>query len=113
MRFPIEFGRDDAGGHGRKGYLLGHANRVHLGVGKFDLDCVYIIDQLVAVHEVDANDVVVQLGDHIHRVSKFLSFDPEVHFIDPYGVHHISGCGDAALGIQDFPWSLGSECCIK
>jgi hypothetical protein len=109
----VEFGRDDAGGQGQNGYLFGCANRVHFGVGKFDLPRVHVVDQLVAVHEVDANDVVVQLGDHVHRVSKFPSFDPEVHFIDPYGVHCVSGCGDAALGIQDFPWSLGSECCVK
>ena len=95
----MKFGCDDAGGHSRNDYLFGCANRVHLGIGEFDLPHVYVLDQLVAVHEVNANDVVVQLGDDIHRVSKFLSFDPEVHFVGPFGVHCVSGCGDATLGI--------------
>ena len=80
--------------------MFGRANCVHFGIGEFDLSCVHVLDQLVAVHEVDADDVVAQFGDYVHRMGKFLSFDPEVHFIDPYGVHCVSGCGDAALGIQ-------------
>ncbi len=78
--------------------MFGRANRVHFGVGKFDLPSVHVVDQLVAMHEVDA-DVVTQLGDHVHHMSKFLSHDPEVHFIDPNGVHCVPGGGDAALGI--------------
>jgi hypothetical protein len=92
--------------------LFGHANCVHLGVGEFNLSRVYVIDQLVTVHDVNANDVVVQLGDDIHWVSEFPSFDPEVHFIDPYGVNCVSRCGNAAVGIQYFPWFLGSKCCV-
>ncbi len=79
--------------------MLGDTDRVHFGVGKFDLSCVHVIDQLVAVHKVDADDVVVQFGDYIHRMGKFLSFHPEVHFVDPYGVHCIPRCGNAALSI--------------
>ena len=56
---PVEFGRDDAGGPGRYGHLFGGANRIHFGIGKLDLPRFHVVDQLVAVHEVDANDVVV------------------------------------------------------
>ncbi len=76
-----------------------HVNCVHLGIGEFDLSRVYVLDELFVVHEVDADNVVVQLGDDIHWVSEFPSFDPEVHFIDTYGFHCVSRCGDAALGI--------------
>jgi hypothetical protein len=38
--------------------LFGRADRVHFGVSKFDLSRVYILDQLVAVHEVNDDDVV-------------------------------------------------------
>jgi hypothetical protein len=107
--FPVEFGRDNAGGHGRDSNLLGGANRVHFIVGELDLPRVHVVDQFVAVHEVDANDVVVQFVYDIHWVREFLSFDPEAHFIDPYGIHGISGCGDAALRVGDFLGFLVSE----
>ncbi len=72
----VEF-RDDAGGHGRNGDLFGGANGIHLFVGEFDLPRVDLVDQFVAVHEVDADNVVVQLVDNIHWVSELLSFDIE------------------------------------
>ncbi len=56
---PIELRGDDAGGHGRNGDLFGSANCVHFFVGELDLPCVDVVDQFVAVHEVDANNVVV------------------------------------------------------
>ncbi len=59
MGVPIELRGDDTGCRGRNGYLLGSANCVHFLVGKFDLPCVDVIDQFVAVHEVDADNVVV------------------------------------------------------
>ncbi len=55
------------------------------------------------MHDVDSNNVVVELGDHIHRVRKFLSFYLEVHFIDPDGVHCIPGSGDTALHVGYLP----------
>jgi len=51
-------------------------NRVHLGVRKFHLSGIHVVDQLVAVHEVNADNVVVQFGDNVHQVRKFSSFDP-------------------------------------
>jgi hypothetical protein len=80
---PVELRGDDAGGHGRNGDLLGSASCVHFFVGEFDLPCVDIVDQFVAVHEVDANNVVVQLVDDVHRVCEFLPLDVQVHFVDP------------------------------
>jgi hypothetical protein len=111
--FPIEFCRDDAGGHGQNCNLLGGANRVHFVIGELDLPRVHIVDQLVAVHEVDADNVVVQLVYDIHWVSEFLSLDPEVHLIDPYGVHCVSGWGDAALSVHDFPQFLVPKSGVK
>jgi len=90
VHFLVEFCHNNAGGHSWNGNLFGCADSVHLGVGKFDLPCVFIVDKLVPVHEVNADDVVIQLVDHIHWVSEFSSFDPEVHLIDPYGVLCIS-----------------------
>ncbi len=80
---PVEFGRDDAGGHCRNDDLFGGANGIHFFVGKLDFPRVYIVDQFVAVHEVNANIVVVQHVDDIHRVSELLPFDIEIYFIDP------------------------------
>ena len=51
------------------------------------------------MHEVDANDIVVELVDDVHWMGEFLSFDVQVHFIDPERVHCVSGSGDAALCI--------------
>ncbi len=84
---PVELCGDYAGGHGRNGDLLGRTYGIHFLVGKFDLPCVEIIDQFVAVHEVDANDIVVEFVDDIHWVSELLSFDVQVYFIDPERVH--------------------------
>jgi hypothetical protein len=81
--FPVEFGCYDARCHSRNGYLLGGADCVHFGIGEFDLPRVHVLDQFVMVHEVDADDVVVQFIYDIYRMSEFLSFDPEVHLIDP------------------------------
>ena len=69
------------------------------GIGGLDLSRVHVIDQLVAVHEVDANDVVVEFVDDIHRVGELLSLDVQVHFIDPERIHCVSGSGDAALRV--------------
>jgi len=43
--------------------------------GEFDLPCVDVVDQFVAVHEVDANNVVVELVDDVHRVGELLPLD--------------------------------------
>ncbi len=59
VQFPVEFGRYDAGSHGRNGDLLGGTNHVHFGIGELDLSRVHIVDELVAVHEVDADNVVI------------------------------------------------------
>jgi hypothetical protein len=64
---PVEFGHDDAGGHCRNDDLFGGANGIHFFIGELDLPHVYVVDQFVAVHEVDANNVVVQLIDDFHR----------------------------------------------
>jgi len=113
MCLPIELGGDHALGHCQNCHLLRCANCVHLGIGKFDLPGFCMVDQFVAVHKIDADDIVVQFGDHIHWVGELSSFDPEVHFVNPYGVHCISGCGDAALSVGDLPWFLCSKCSIK
>ncbi len=110
---PIEFCGDDAGGHGRNGDLFGSANGIHFLIGEFDLLRVDVVDQFVAVHEVDADNVVVQFVDHIHWVREFLAFDIEVHLIDSNGIHCVSGSGDAALRIGDFPGLLVSKCSVK
>ncbi len=90
-------------------YFLGGTNHVHFVISELDLPR----DQIVAVHEVDADNVVVQLVYDIHWVSEFLSLDPEVHLIDPYGVHCISGWGDATLSVRDFPQFLVPKSGVK
>ncbi len=72
VHVPIEFCRYYAGGHGRDGDLLGGTNGIHFFVGELDLPRVDGVDQLVTVHEVDANNVVVQLVDDVYRISKTL-----------------------------------------
>ncbi len=52
-----------------------HKMFIHFFVGEFDLPCVDVVDQFVAVHEVDADDIVVELVDDVHRMGEFLSFD--------------------------------------
>ena len=59
MCFPLEFCCNNDQCQSRNGYLLGGADCVHFGVGKFDLPRVHVIDQLVAVHEVHVDDVVI------------------------------------------------------
>jgi hypothetical protein len=113
VRIPVEFCSDDAGGHCWNGDLFGGTNGIHLLVGELDLPGVHIVDQFVAVHEVDANNVVVQLVDDVHRVSELLPFDIEVYLIDPNGIHCFSGSGDAALRVGDFLWFLVSKCGIE
>jgi hypothetical protein len=80
---PVELRGDDAGGHSRNGDLFGRSDCIHFLVGKFDLPYVDVVDQFVAVHEVDANDIVVQLVDDVHWMCEFLSLDIQVYFIDP------------------------------
>ncbi len=113
VRVPVELCRDDAGGHCRNGDLFGGANGIHLFVGKFDLPCVDVVDQFVLVHKVDANDVVVQLFDDIHQVCELLPFNIEIYFIDPNGIHCVSGSGDAALRVGNFPQFLISKCGVE
>jgi hypothetical protein len=79
--------------------LLGRADSIHFLVGEFDLPCVDGVDQFVAVHEVDADDIVIELVDDVHWVGEFLSFDVQVYFIDPERVHRVPGSGDAALRV--------------
>ena len=113
VRVPVEFSRDDAGGHCRNGDLFGGANGIHLFVGELDLPHVYVVDQFVAVHEVDANNVVVQLVDDVHWMCKFLPLDIEVHLVDSKGVHCVSGSGDAALRVGNFLGFLISKCGVE
>ncbi len=72
VRVPFEFSRDDAGGHCQDGDLFGGANGIHFFVGELDLPHVYVVDQLVGVHEVDTNFVVVQLVDDVQRSTSAL-----------------------------------------
>jgi len=72
VRFSIKFCGDDAGCHGRNGNLFDRADRVHFFVGKFDFPRVHVVDQFVEVHEVDADNVVV---DDVHRVGELLPFN--------------------------------------
>jgi hypothetical protein len=44
MHFSVEFGGDNAGGYGQNGHLFCGANRVHLGVCKFHLSGIDIVD---------------------------------------------------------------------
>ena len=83
MCFPVEFLGNDAGCHGRKGDLLDRADSIHFLVGEFDLPCVDVVDQFVAVHEVDADDIVVEFVDDVHLMGELLSLDVQVYFIDP------------------------------
>ncbi len=96
---PIELRGNNAGGHGRNGNLLGCTYGIHFLVGEFDLPCVDVVDQFVAVHEVDADDIVVKFVDDVHWVSELLSLDVQVYFIDPERVHCVPGSGDAALRV--------------
>ncbi len=80
---PVELRGNDAGGHSRNGDLLGCTDGIHFLIGEFDLPGVDVVDQFVAVHEVDANDVVVEFIDDVHRVCELLSLDVQVYFIDP------------------------------
>jgi hypothetical protein len=113
MNVPVELRCDDAGGHSRNGDLFSSANCVHLLVGEFDLSCVDVVDQFVAVHEVDANNVVVQLLDDVHWMCKFLPLDIKVHLVNSKGVHCISRSGDAALRVGDFLGLLVSKGSIE
>ncbi len=96
---PVELRGNDAGGHGRDGNLLGRTYGIHSFIGKFDLPCVDVVDQFVAVHEVDADDIVVKFVDDVHWVSELLSSDVQVYFIDPERVHCVPGSGNTALRV--------------
>ncbi len=109
----VELRRDDAGGHGRNSDLFGCANGIHFLVGEFDLPRVDFVDQFVAMHKVDANNVVVQLVDNVHRVSELLPFDVEVYLIDSNGIHCVSRSGDAALHVGDFLGLLIPKCGVE
>jgi len=113
MCIPVELRGDDAGGHGRNCDLCSSANCVHFFFGEFDLPCVDVVDQFVAVHEVDANNVVIQLVDDVHWMCKFLPLDIEVHLVDSKGVHCVSGSGDAALRVGNFLGFLISKCGVE
>jgi len=71
----VELRGDDAGSHGRNCDLLGRANSIHFLVGELDLPCVHVVDQFVAVHEVDADDIIVELVDDVYRVGELLPLD--------------------------------------
>ena len=75
VRLPVEFRVDNAGSHRWNGDLLDRTDRVHLFIGEFYLPRVYIVDQFVAVHEVDADNVVVEFIDDVHRVGEPLPLD--------------------------------------
>ena len=65
------------------------------------------------MHEIDANNVVVQFVDDVHWVCELLAFYVEINFVDPDGVHCISRSGDAALSIGNFSEFLFSKCRVK
>ncbi len=111
--FPIELRGDDAGCHGRNGNLFDRADSIHFFVGEFDLPGVHIVDQFVAVHEVDADDIVVELVDDVHWMGELLSFDVQVHFIDPERVHCVSRSGNAALCVGDLLGFLVPESSVE
>jgi len=90
--FAIEFGCDNARGHCWYCDLLGGTNSVHVGVSQFHLSGINVEDQIVPVHVVNSNDVIIELSDNIDRMREFSSFDPEVHLVDPNVVHSIRGC---------------------
>ncbi len=113
LHLSVEFCGDKAGSHGRNGHLFRCANCVQLCIRKFHLSGVGIVDQLVAVHKINADDIVVQFGDHVHWVCEFSSFDPQIDFVDPDGVHCIPRGGDTDLSIGDFLWFLVSKCSVK
>jgi hypothetical protein len=113
VHFSVKFRGDHAGGHSQNGHLLCGANCVHPGVCKFHLSAIHIVDQLVVVHKVNANDIFVQFSDHIYRACKLSSFNPQVHLVNPDGVHCIPGGGDAALSIRYFIQFLHSKCGVK
>jgi hypothetical protein len=98
----MEFSCDDARGHGRNHDLFSGGNCIHLCISKFDLPCINIVDQLVAVHKSEANDVVVQLVDNIYRMCEFSSFYPEVHLIDPNRVHCIPEAATQLCELESF-----------
>ncbi len=77
------------------------------------MSCVDVVDQLVAMHEVDANNVVIQLIDDIDQMCELLSFDIEIYFIDPDGIHCVPGGGDAALRIRNFLRILVYKCSVE
>ena len=77
--FPVELRGDDAGRHGRNCDLLGRANSIHFLVGELNLPCVHVVDQFVAVHKVDADDIIVELVDDVHWMGELLSFNVQVH----------------------------------
>ena len=93
--------------------MFGGANGIHLFVSELDLPRVNVVDRFVAVHKVDANNVVVQLVDDVNRVIELLSFDIEIYFIDPNGIHCVSGSGDSALRLGNFLWFLMSKCGVE
>ncbi len=99
MCIPTELRGDDAGGHGQNGDLFSSTYCVHFLFGEFDLPRVDVVDQFVAVHEVYADNVVVQLVDDVHWMCKLLPLDIKVHLVDSKGVHCVSGSGDTALRI--------------
>jgi hypothetical protein len=113
VRVSVELCRDDAGGHCQNGDLLGGANGIHFLISELDLFSVDVVDQLVAVHEVYANNVVVQLIDDIHQMGELQPFDIEIYFIDPDGIHCVSRGGYAALSIGNFLRFLVSKCGVE
>jgi hypothetical protein len=102
VRISVEFCSDDAGGHCQNGDLFGGTNGIHLFVSELDLPGVHIVDQFVAVHEVNADNVVVQLVDDIHRMSELLPFDIKVYFIDSIGIYCIPGSATQLYALAIF-----------
>ncbi len=105
----IEFGIYYVRSHCRNCNLLGGADGVQVRVCKFHLPGMHIIDELVFVHKIDSNVIVIELGDDSNWVHKFSSLHPEVHLVNSHRVHRIPRCSYAALSIGNLPWFLLSE----
>ena len=65
------------------------------------------------MHEVDADDIVVELVDHVHRVGELLPLDVQVYLIDPERIHGVSGSGDAALRVGNLLGFLIPESSVE
>ncbi len=76
LSLSIEFGVHDARGHCRDSHFLGGTNGVQVCVDEFYLPRIFVIDQYVLVHEVNADNLVFEFSDDVYRICNFL---PLIH----------------------------------